>query len=136
MLLALGTLDLLAEAPVVYAVLYDSVDGVVDSIWLREVSDNIATFGTDGYIEIDGVRVVDGVDMTGHDGETGYVPAMVLLEDTSDGYPGARSGIFEVDIIATPTDIVVYGDGEGQSGDGGAGRDKDYYDEMDLPPAP
>lgn len=90
-----------------YVVHYNATSGQVLGMWARTTSDNIATCAADGYLDVDGVKVVDGIDA----GYGADVEAVVLTDPT-DVVEGALMSILEVDSPTSPVDVNLRTDGD------------------------
>lgn len=80
-----------------YLVLYSNVTGFVLGSWSRSSSDNASTFAADGYLEADGVHVVEGI------GDRSDLAAVVLTDPT-DIDTEAPLNTHRVDDLLSPTD--------------------------------
>lgn len=96
-----------------YVTYYSNVTGFVLGCWPRTTSDNIATWASDGFIEVDGVHVVEPLG----DATLRTDLALVLLTDPTGVDTEAPTGVLEVDDAGTPTDMDFRTDG---------GKDPDY----------
>ncbi len=83
-----------------YVAQYSTSTGYVVGMWLRggpATTSNASTADTDGYLEIESVKVLDGV---GSRTDT----AFVTLLNPTDTETNLDSNILEVDSTTTPTD--------------------------------
>lgn len=80
-----------------YATLYENVNGDVLGFWLRTTSDNIATWKTDGYLDVDGVHVLEGTLAAGAEMQVALLEFAAAL--TIEQLPGTQ----RTDSAATPT---------------------------------
>lgn len=88
-----------------YIVQFDDVTGYVDGFWPVSYADNMGTYVADGYLEIDGVKVLSGTaEVTG--------TTLVKVYDPTQTNTAVTMSVFEVDDKVTPTDVVERGDGD------------------------
>ena len=80
-----------------YATLYENVNGDVLGFWLRTTSDNIATWKTDGYLDVDGVHVLEGTLAAGSEMQVALLEFATAL--TIEQIPGTQ----RTDDATTPT---------------------------------
>ncbi len=90
-----------------YVVQYSDTTGFVLGMWFRASSDNMATYVADGFLEVDGVQVIAGID-TGYRSDLQVAMITNPTDVESEIYPN----VLEVDNPATPTDVVFRSDGD------------------------
>lgn len=95
-----------------FVVHYHSVTGHVLAMFPRSTSDNISTCEADGYLEVDGVKVIDGIGPN----YSSDLSLAVVTDPTATDEP-IIPGVFEVDDTTTPTDVDFRTD---------SGRNPDY----------
>lgn len=83
-----------------FIVVYDSATLAVFAQWERTTSDNSATWKTDGFLEVDGDHVLDGLDGVGSE----ITAALISNPTAADAE--ATVGVFKVDAATNPTDMV------------------------------
>ena len=92
-----------------YVVQYSNVTGRVQAMFLKASSDNIATYEADGFLEVDGVKVINGIG-------PGYGADMRFAVIASPTVVETRivSNVLEVNDPVLPTDLA-YREDEGRN---------------------
>ena len=82
-----------------YVVVYENVNGKIQTWAKRTTSDNVSTWKADGHLTVDGVKILEGTSTTASE----ITAAVVTLADeyTAEVAPGTH----ELDDLVTPTDM-------------------------------
>jgi hypothetical protein len=88
-----------------YVIVYDDVSGYVWAVFGKTSTDNVSTWKSDGYLEIDSVKVLTGL------GSLDSQLEAIVLTDPTKADPDASCGVYEVDAPGAPTDMDERSDG-------------------------